>query len=81
MVCITNNAVFLERSTQVGSSMVRVMVLSMCPYIEYYFDLMSTASVSSCTSGSNLCWYSSYWSRFLWGSWGFISSREFYLKR
>ena len=50
-MCITNNAMFLACSAQVGSLIVRVVVLLMNPSIEESFDLMSTASVYDGTSG------------------------------
>ena len=46
---IIKNSAFLARSTQDRSSMIRVMMFLMNPSIEYYFALISIASVSSHT--------------------------------
>ena len=54
MAWITRNAAFLDISTQVGLSMVRVMMLLMNPSIEDSFDSTYTASVSPCTRGHEI---------------------------
>ena len=51
MVWVTNNVAFLDRSAQVWSSMLNVAMLSMNPYIDVSFALMSSDSVSTGTSG------------------------------
>ena len=45
IVCITNNTAFLARSTQLGSSVVIVMISLMNIFIGDYFALVSTVSV------------------------------------
>ena len=47
MVWITNNAAFLDRLTQVRSSMVRVIMLWMNLSIKDYFESTSTPIVSA----------------------------------
>ena len=49
MVWITSSAASLTRYTQVGSSMVSIMMSSINPSIEDYFSLVSTFSVSAGT--------------------------------
>ena len=54
MLWIASNAAFLDRSTNVELSMVRVMMPLMNQYIEDSFASTSTASVLTCTSGSEV---------------------------
>ena len=57
MVCITSSASFLDRSSQVGSSMVSIIISLMNPSIDTYFSLIYNDIVSACTRGVA---YSSY---------------------
>ena len=63
MVWITKNAAFLARYTKSGSLMVIVMMFSMNSSIEDSFESVSTASVSSVTSGFDSNRYSSMCSK------------------
>ena len=65
MVRITNNATFLDCSTQVGSSMVIVMMKLMNPYIDDNFALTYTANATSVISECESGRYSSLGSKFL----------------
>ena len=76
MVWIVNNDTFLGLSTQIGTSMVMVIMSLLNPSIKYSFASMSTASASACTSGSFPGWYSSSWSRCLWGGWSSAASHD-----
>ena len=53
LVWIINNFAFLAYYTQLGSSLVMMMILSINQSIVTYFVLISTSSVSACTIGSD----------------------------
>ena len=76
-----NNAAFLVRSTQLGSSMVMTIMLLMNPFIKSSFNLISTASLSACISRSDPGWYSYSLNMFLWGDRISVASHDFFLRR
>ena len=81
MVWITKSAMFLTCSTQMGPSMVSVMMTSMNPSIEYSFDSTSTASVSPGTTGVESGRFPSLGSKCLCGYWSYDASHDVSMQR
>ena len=78
MMWITRIANFFACSTQVGSSMVSMIMSSMNPSVEYYRASMSTASVFV---GTNIIESGRYYYleiKFLCGDWSYNVSHEVY---
>ena len=69
MVCMTNKAAFLARSTQHGSEMVMVIMSLMNPSIEASFDSILIARWYALTSESEAGRYSSLGSKCILGNW------------
>ena len=81
MVWMTNKAEFLERSTQIESSMAMVMMSSINPSIGYSFSLMSNDSFSACSSWYCPGYYYSSLISCMWGYWSSVVSHYFSLRR
>ena len=76
MVWMTKKSTFLAHSTQIGSSVVVVVIMVMSlinSYIESSFASVSTTSVPAWTIGSGSGWYSSSLIIFPWGDLEFYS--------
>ena len=76
MVWIINKAAFFARSTQNGSSMVMVTMLSMDPTIEASFASIFNGRWSALTIGSEAGRHSSLGSKYIWGDYRFVASHD-----
>ena len=65
---------FFAHSTQVGLSILILMMLYINPSIEYFFLLTSTSSVSTGTNGVDSGRYSYLGSKFLCGDFSYNTS-------